>query len=156
MRLDQNLIINNLQANTKEEVLKQLGIRFYDFGYVKESFTKGILEREKELPTGLPTVPYGIAIPHTDGDKVIQSQLAFASLTRPVTFLQMGNAQEEVEVKLIFMMALTDPNDQLQMLQKLMGVFQNERLIYSLAQVTDACEIAHLIDLELVDTILME
>lgn len=156
MRLDGNLIMNNLQANTKEEVLKQLGKRLYEFGYVKKDFTKAILEREKRLPTGLPTKPYGIAIPHTDSDKVIQPKLAFASLKKPVTFLQMGNAKKDVEVKLIFMMALTDADDQLRMLQKLMGIFQNDKLVQALAQSRASCEIAYLIGLELGDNSLIK
>ncbi len=126
MQIDPNLIFINLEVETKEEALGILGSQLHISGYVKEKFPESVLEREEKFPTGLHFVPYGVAIPHTDGDKVIQSQLAFASLKKPVPFMEMGNVYKNVEVSLIFMLALTTPKDQPILLQKLMEMLQDK------------------------------
>lgn len=111
---------------TRDEALRQLAEEFARRGLVTEAFYAGILEREKVFPTGLPVSGTGIAIPHTDSDKVNRSQIGFMSLQQPVRFEAMGGMGEEVEVRLIFMLALKEAHEQLEMLQKLIALFQDE------------------------------
>ena len=60
---------------------------------------------------------------------MITPQIAFASLKKPVKFQMMGNGTEEVDVSLIFMLALQKADDQLTMLQRLMEIFQDSSLL---------------------------
>ena len=145
MLLDQKLIMIELEVSTKEEALTQLGNRLSDLGYVKKSFTKSILLREKEFPTALPTHPYGVAIPHTDADQVITSKLAIALLKNTIPFSQMGNNQQEIKVKAIFMLAMENANDHSEILGKLMGVFQDKALLYRLDQMKKHDDIIQLL-----------
>ena len=80
------------------------------------------------------TQTIGVAIPHTDPDKVIEPQIGFMSLKHPVTFHQMGD-NAEIQVKLIFMLALKKSDDQLSMLQKLMALFQNQEAMDALQKI---------------------
>lgn len=48
------------------EIFKFLNENLINLGYVKDSFLKGLVDREKNYPTGLKTSVCGIAIPHTD------------------------------------------------------------------------------------------
>jgi len=59
-------------------------------GYVSEEFAEDVWEREKIFPTGLPTQPFGVAIPHADPDHVKQSAVCLGILNSPVFFNQMG------------------------------------------------------------------
>lgn len=135
MKIEEELAIIELEADSKEQVLQQLGSRLIRQGYVKEGFIESILQREVAYPTGLPTEPYGVAIPHTDGDMVNRSTVAFASLKKPVPFLMMGTDDKLVDVKLIFMLALKSPDDQLEMLQKLMGLIQDTDMVSKLVRI---------------------
>ncbi|MFD1449061.1 PTS sugar transporter subunit IIA [Oceanobacillus profundus] len=146
MKLKERLIMVELETDTKEEAITMLGNQLYECGYVKDDFVESVLKREKEFPTGLATSPFGVAIPHTDGDKVIESQVAFASLKEPVKFHAMGSLNEEIDVKLIFMLALNDPMEQLEMLQKLTGMFQDEEMVSRLGKIQDTNEFNELIE----------
>lgn len=146
MRVEKELAIIELEANSKEEALRLLGSRLIEQGYVKEDFIESLLEREKNYPTGLPTEPFGVAIPHTDGDRVHKSTVAFASLKNPVKFLMMGTDDKLVDVKLIFMLALKSPDDQLEMLQKLMELIQDPEMVSKLVQVKSADELNGLVE----------
>lgn len=145
VKLDKELTLINVEAASKEEVLELLGNKLLDKGFVKEGFVKSVLQREASYPTGLPTQPYGVAIPHTDGDMVNESKIAFASLKNPVRFTAMGQGDVEVEVKLVFMLALKNPADQLETLQKLVGLFQDAETVSQLAGVKDAEELNGLV-----------
>ena len=48
------------------EIFKFLNENLINLGYVKDSFLEGLVDREKNYPTGLKTSVCGIAIPHTD------------------------------------------------------------------------------------------
>ena len=145
MRVEKELAIIEMKADSKEEVLKLLGNRLLEHGYVKENFVESILKREKNYPTGLPTEPFGVAIPHTDGDMVNKSTIAFANLKNPVKFLMMGTDDKLVDVNLVFMLALKSPDDQLDMLQKLVGLFQDPEMVSKLADVKDVNELNELV-----------
>lgn len=145
VELDQELALIELKADSKEEVLTLLGNRLQGKGFVKEGFVESVLKREASYPTGLPTQPYGVAIPHTDGDMVNESKIAFASLKDPVKFMAMGQGDVAVEVKLVFMLALKNPADQLETLQKLVGLFQDPETVSQLAGVKDAEELNELV-----------
>ncbi|MDP4083782.1 MAG: PTS sugar transporter subunit IIA [Bacillota bacterium] len=133
MFFDKKISFFQLEANDRNEALKELAAKLYSSNLVTEAFYNGILEREEKFPTGLSVVPYGIAIPHTEADKVITAQIAFASLNKPVKFYMMGKENEEVDVSLIFMLALKKAEDQITMLQKLVEIFQDVSLIREFA-----------------------
>ena len=146
MRVAEELVIIEMEANLKEEVMDLLGTRLFEQGFVKEGFIESILKREENYPTGLPTEPFGVAIPHTDGDMVNQSTIAFANLKNPVKFMMMGTDDKLVDVKLIFMLALKSPDDQLDMLQKLVGLLQDPEMVSKLAEVKDVDELNELVE----------
>lgn len=145
MRVKKELAIFGMEARSKEEVLQWLGTRLIKEGFVKENYIESILKRERQYPTGLPTEPFGVAIPHTDGDMVYRSTVAFASLKEPVSFLMMGTDDQWVDVKLIFMLALKSPDDQLEMLQKLMKLIQNPEMVSKLDQIKKVEELNELV-----------
>lgn len=141
MEIENGLVVIELEAGSKEEVLTLLGTKLIEQGFVKEGFIESVLKRETSYPTGLPTSPFGVAIPHTDGDMVNHSKIAFASLKEPVKFNAMGQGADLVDVKLVFMLALQNPDDQLETLQKLVGLFQDPETVVKLAQVKSAEEL---------------
>ncbi len=119
-----------LDANDKAAVVKTLGNQLLEAGFVKETFIEAALTREKSMPTGLPlNGSYNAAIPHTDVEHVNKSGVAVATLKAPVTFQNMVNPDEIVDVRVVFLLALDKPKAQIEMLQEIAGVLQNPALI---------------------------
>ena len=102
--------------------------------------------REQEFPTGLPTEPVGVAIPHADPDNVLKSAVCVGVLTEPVSFTQMGiDTSLRVDAPLIFMLAIKEKEKQVVMIQQLVEMIQNPNLLTSLTAAKDSTEVFNLI-----------
>ena len=135
--LDKSVIVPDLEAETWEDVMKSLGQKLIDEGYTKESYIDALLTREKDFPTGLDIEGLGVAIPHTDVSHVNKAGIAIGVLKKPVTFIQMGSDDEEIGVKLVFMLAVTDPNAHIDELQRIVEIIQDKDVLEKLFTVTD-------------------
>lgn len=144
MFFSKDVILLNQQAKSATDALTMLATELERADVVKETYLQGILKREASFPTGLNTPTGGVAIPHTDADKVNEPQIGFMQLNEPVKFKQMGD-NANVEAQLIFMLAVNDPNKQLSMLQKLMRMFQSELIMNSLKEVASIKEFKQII-----------
>lgn len=133
--MNNNLIYLNVDGirNTKD-ALMYLGNKLVTAGFVKETFPDALIEREKVFPTGLQFPHYGVAIPHTDAVHVNETKVAIMTMTNPVEFVQMGSESQKVPVSLVIMLAIKESHSQVEMLQKLMGVLQNENLVQSILE----------------------
>ena len=135
--LDAKIALFHQHADSKEEALKLLADRFIETGVSKETFYDGLINREKEFPTGLSLNNMCVAIPHTDIEHVNRTQIGFMSLDAPVEFIEMGTDDKVIPVTMMFMLALKEAHQQLEMLTRLMDVFQNDELMERFAQVDD-------------------
>ncbi|MDQ0207713.1 PTS sugar transporter subunit IIA [Alkalicoccobacillus murimartini] len=135
--INDSLILHDIQASSKEDALRQMAGNMLEQGVVKESYIDAIIERENNYATGLPTKGVAVAIPHTDREHVLQKSLSVGVLKEPVDFVIMGESEQTVPVKLIFMLAMDENHAQLSLLQKLMGIFQDEERLLYLARETD-------------------
>lgn len=127
--LNEELIFVDMEAVDEQDAIKELANFLYKQGFVKESYIQAILDREKVFPTGLPTEGVGVAIPHTDSIHVKKGAIALGVLKESVFFHTMGMPDETVKVDIIFMMAIEKPEAQLEILQKLMSIFQQKELL---------------------------
>lgn len=126
-------IILGLEAGTSEEVIRALGGKLRDEGYVKEDFVEAALDREKNMPTGLPLGgDINAAIPHVDIEYVNKSGLGLATLKDDVVFYNMVENDVEVPCRLVIMLALDQPKSQIEMLQSVAAVLQNPETIKAL------------------------
>lgn len=139
MYFDQQLCLFNITATSQQAVLTQMAQMLLEHQIVTTDFLAGILQREKEYPTGLLVNSVGFALPHTDSKKVNRPQICFASLAEPVNFCSMADKDEIVPVKFIFMLAMKQPHEQLENLQNLVALFQDEQKVQLLAR----CHSAH-------------
>jgi PTS system galactitol-specific IIA component len=127
-----------MDAENASEVIRDIGGRLLSAGYVRETFTDAVLEREKTIPTGLPlSGKNNAAIPHTDAEHVIRSGIGLATLLRPVVFNNMVSPEEIVEVRLVFVLALDQPKSQIEMLQQVAQVLQRPDVVEALMEARD-------------------
>ena len=143
--LDSALIITGLDAEEDKDVMRKLGAVVVKEGYAKESYVDALIAREEEFPTGLDVSGIGVAIPHTSVEHVNKVGIAIAVLNRPVTFIQMGTDDETVEVRLVFMLAVVDPNAHIDQLQRIVEIIQDQAVLGKLMEAKEAEEIIQII-----------
>lgn len=136
-----------LDATTAPAVITALGRRLREAGYVRDSFVQAALDREAQMPTGLPLDgQFNAAIPHTDIEHVIKPALALATLAQPVDFQNMIDPEEAVPVQLVILMAMEEAKSQVAMLQEIAAVLQNADTIEKLVTAKDLAEIRRAFD----------
>lgn len=144
--LSQETVLIGLEAGSSEEVIRILGGKLRDLGYVKEDFIEAALERERNMPTGLPLGgDYNAAIPHVDIEYVNQSALGLATLKAPVVFYNMVENQKEVPCQLVIMLALDKPKAQIEMLQSTATLLQSPDLIREIMKAESAAELLEML-----------
>lgn len=137
MIFDRKITMFDCHAADRDDALRILSEKFVEAGVVEDNFLEGLLKREQSFPTGLilDNRDYGVAIPHTDPEYVKETQLGFMRLDKPVIFRFMADAETEVPVKLIFMMAIKEAHGQVEMLSKLMDIFCDDAALDRFAAV---------------------
>lgn len=146
LNLTEELIFTQIDVTDKEEVLNFLSTKLLEGGYVTQDFPKGIIEREKKYPTGLPSKGIGIAIPHTDNELVNETSIAIGVLNHPVTFQSMENPSVELKIQIVMMLAIKEPHGQIEMLQKVIDIIQDVELTQKITTALEPKEVLDLIE----------
>lgn len=144
--LDENLIFTNINYKDKNDVLNFLSEKLLKQGYVRPGYPKGIIAREQQYPTGLPSQGIGIAIPHTDNDLVNETSVAIGVLENPVIFQSMEDPSVELNIHIVIMLAIKEPHGQIEMLQKIIAIIQNVELTEKITKANDSKEVLALIE----------
>lgn len=139
-------VLTDLRASKPKEVIRKLTRPLVQSGHVAPAFAEDVWKREQTFPTGLPTQPLAVAIPHADPDHVNQSAVGIGVLRSPVCFKQMGTDGSVVlEVRLVFLLAIKEREKQVELIQQLVTVIQNQDLLEGLVAARDAREAVDLI-----------
>jgi PTS system galactitol-specific IIA component len=137
----EDLVVMGMKAESATDAISQLGVLLHRKGFVKESFIPAVIEREQELPTGLPTAEVGVAIPHTDPEHVLQPTIGVAILDSPVEFGEMGNPGSTVWVDVVCLLAIAKAQDMVKVLQSLVRIFQTPQLLKEIVRAGDASRV---------------
>jgi PTS system galactitol-specific IIA component len=124
------------EATTSEALLEIMGERAVEAGFASPSFTTALIEREGQYPTGLP-LPVPAAIPHTDPQHVLRSGLAVALVDPPIRFGEMGTADGTVDCRLVVMLLVGSPQQQVAVLGRVIKGLQQPVWPELLAASTD-------------------
>lgn len=123
------LIRLNEKFTSQEDFFKKISKWLTEKGYVKDTFYQAIYHREQESPTGLHTPTFDVAIPHTDPEHVREAFIAVIRPEQSISFREMGNLQGATEPQLLFVIGFKESEDQLSILQNLMKMFQNQKIM---------------------------
>lgn len=145
LALDTANIIFDMDAADRDDCIKQLAALMQRNGYIGEDYVDCVIQRENEYPTGLPTDGVQVAIPHSNKGTVYKTGIGVAVLKSPVSFFNMVDKSEALNVELVFMIANTDPDKQLSDLRKLMCCFSEECTLVDMKKATTADEIVKII-----------
>lgn len=152
MVINKDIIYIDMEFDDKEELLRKLSDMLYQQDYVRDSFKDAIMARERIFPTGLPTVGVKVALPHTDPIHVKKPGILVATLKKPIKFKEMGNGLEDIDVEMVFMLAVKDPSAQIELLQKLMNIFSKEEILKSIKESKDKDVICDILTSEVYST----
>lgn len=124
------LVAIDPSARTADEAIESLARSLVDAGLAHEGLVAAALAREAEFPTGLAlTGPANVAIPHADPEYAQTPAVAIATFTEPVPFRRMDDPDEQIPVRLVVFLALTDGAAQLQTLRALSTLLQDGPLV---------------------------
>lgn len=90
------------------------------------------MKEKKKFPTGIENGSVNIAIPHADAEYVLKPGLAIALLKNEVKFNRMDDPNKKINVKVLFMLAIKNPDEQLGSLKELMSIANNSNLMVSI------------------------
>ena len=143
--LKESLIFLNREEKCEKDILKKMGGALVSEGYAKDTYVQALLRREQDFPTGLDIHGIGIAIPHTDPCHVKKEGAALAVMKEPITFRHMEDEGVQVAVRLIFMLAVSDPEIHLKRLQCVLNVIQDAEALGQLLTARDKKDIIRII-----------
>mgnify|MGYP003612025514 FL=1 len=143
--LDKDLIELDVITESKDEILRYMGQKLLDKKIVKDTYPEAVVTREKEFPTGIPSKHLGIAIPHTVADHVVEPKVAISILKNPVEFQMMGEPGQKVQVSLIIMIAINNPDLQIDFLQKLVSIIEDHELLQKIKDSKSTDEVYELL-----------
>ena len=140
------LVVTELTAQNDEEIIRSLvGLLTLD-GRAGDEFADAAITRERVFPTGLPTQPVGVAIPHADPDGVTKSGVCVGVLATPVQFGLMGtDGSTKVDVQIVFLLAILEREKQTSMIQELIALIQSSGLLKSLSSASTPDQVYNLI-----------
>ena len=131
-----------LDAAGDVDAIKKVGEILKSAGYVKDAYIDAVIEREGNFPTGLQLMTSAIAIPHaTPEGNVLKNGIAVAKLNKPVKFHSMENPEETVDAEFVFLLALKDSGQHLEILREMFTSFQNPDVIQALKDSKSAAQI---------------
>lgn len=132
-------------AKTCEDVERTMAGALHDADFVKDSYCQAILDREVDFPTGLYSGGVNVAIPHCDISHVNKGAMCVGVLKDPVPWGRMEDKTQTCDVRLVAMLALTDPKDHLATLRKVMNLVQDQQLAEHIVKSDDPAEIYGLV-----------
>ncbi len=138
--LTEDLALVNPDASDSTALLRLMAEQAHRAGRVHDSFADAVVEREGRFPTGLPTaVPS--AIPHTDAGHVVESGIVVALLEGPVDFVEMGSSDRSIAARLVVMLLVKDPDQQVTAIGEVLAVLQDPALADRLASVAGPADL---------------
>ena len=141
--ISENCVDLALPGGDREEVLRHLTSLLAGQDFVDPVYAEKILEREAACPTGLAFPHMTIAIPHGDPAFVKHASVAIGRCSTPTVFYSMEDPDQPLQVDLVVLLAVKDPDDHLAVLNNLMQMFtqpevcQELRAAQSPAQICD-------------------
>lgn len=123
-----DIMVIDGNAETWEDAISLSADTLYENKYVKKSFKDACIKREREFPTGLPSV-FPVAIPHTDAKHVNKDCLCFLRLKKGVDFTRIDDKEKSAKCKMIINMALSKNESQVEMLGKLIKLIKDNKKI---------------------------
>lgn len=139
------IFLDMKEMQDRDRILNEMGNILIREGYVKDTYVKALIQREKQFPTGLDIYGIGVAIPHTDSCHVNKAGTAIAILKKPVIFHHMEDESIMVKVRVIFMLAVIKPEAHLERLNSILKIIQDVGVLEQLLSAAERKDVIQII-----------
>lgn len=143
--IKKEVIFLNKTFKTTDELFTFIGEKTNSLGLAKETFESALKEREAVYPTGLQLDNIGVAIPHSDAEHINEEFISVVTVDEPVSFKSMEDANQAVDVSIIFVLGLKKAEDQLATLQAIMQVIQDPQVLDNLMKASSTDEVLNIL-----------
>jgi galactitol PTS system EIIA component len=128
INLKKEFVLFDYEGKTFEQAINDICQPLIQDQAIKKEYIDAVIEREGKWPTGLPTEPIGVAIPHAEGESfVLKSSLAIAILKEPIDVVEAGSdGKRNIKAQIIFLLAMKNAEGQLDLLRKLNSIFMQK------------------------------
>lgn len=126
-------VTDNASLTSYDDVLVHIYNKLHSEGIVKESWLEAMREREANYPTGIELEGYSIAIPHCSSEHANHPAICIIRTPDAIKVNQ-ADGDDELSVKLIISLVVTDPSDQLKLLKSLFSNIQIEDFYHQLLE----------------------
>lgn len=118
----------HFDAESSTDALESLVSIAESNDYVTDAYGEALLDREGEFPTGIyiPSLDYGVAIPHADADLVTEQALVVGVPESSVAFDNMEAPEETVDTELVLLLVVADTDGYSEFLSNLVPLFQEK------------------------------
>ena len=130
-------VMCRVRAGSRDEVLRLAADHLKQAGYVTDGFFQALLERENMFPTGICFGDTCVAIPHAEPGFVKKPVMLIMTLERPVRFVNMEDCEAEIPVEIVFVLAFTDSEKHLNVLQRLSALIRDSGTAAALREAGD-------------------
>ena len=130
-------VMCRVRAGSRDEVLRLAADHLKQAGYVTDGFFQALLERENMFPTGICFGDTCVAIPHAEPGFVRKPVMLIMTLERPVRFVNMEDCEAEIPVEIVFVLAFTDSEKHLNVLQRLSALIRDSGTAAALREAGD-------------------
>lgn len=130
-------VMCRVRAGSRDEVLKLAADHLKQAGYVTDGFFQALLKRENMFPTGICFGDTCVAIPHAEPGFVRKPVMLIMTLERPVRFVNMEDCEAEIPVEIVFVLAFTDSEKHLNVLQRLSALIRDSGTAAALREAVD-------------------
>ena len=130
-------VMFRVRAGSRDEVLKLAADHLKQAGYVTDGFFQALLKRENMFPTGICFGDTCVAIPHAEPGFVKKPVMLIMTLERPVRFVNMEDCEAEIPVEIVFVLAFTDSEKHLNVLQRLSALIRDSGTAAALREAGD-------------------
>jgi transcriptional antiterminator len=140
---DKDFIFNKIKFENKDEIIRYMGKKLLEAGFVEKGFIDSALKREKLTSTA---VGIGVAIPHGETKYVKKPLIACAVLQKPVDW-------SGCKVEIVFLLALDfeTGSQTRKFFKKFYSLLDDERILENLKRAEDREEILNYLNLEAID-----
>lgn len=129
--LDRRCVAVRSDAATDEQAIRQAADLLTAVGATTAEYAEAAVERERTYPTGLPTAPVGVALPHADRG-ACRPALALLTFRTPVSFGEMGADGTRVPVQILVLLAVPAGDTHVQALGALAQLLQQPAFLEGL------------------------
>ena len=130
-------VMCRVRAGSRDEVLKLAADHLKQAGYVTDGFFQALLKRENMFPTGICFGDTCVAIPHAEPGFVKKPVMLIMTLERPVRFVNMEDCEAEIPVEIVFVLAFTDSEKHLNVLQRRSALIRDSGTAAALREAGD-------------------